>query len=86
MFAFSNEHDMTHITLSGRYMTAEEAIADIVANQLPRIKAVGEWTPVVVATKISARRTSYGVQSWKPEMIAEGSQTNSDGTVSVRVA
>lgn len=37
---------------------------------------------VVVATNRSARKSSYGIQFWTPEMILMGESKNTDNTVS----
>lgn len=76
---------MTHSTIDGKFTCVADAIADVRESQLPRLKPVNGWSPVIVATQISPRRTSYGVQFWTPEMVAAGQNKNSDGTVAVLV-
>ncbi len=57
-----------------------------VRNNHSRVNPVNNGRiAVVVSTQISARKHTLGVQFWTPEMIAMGTSTNTDRTVSTYV-
>lgn len=72
---------MTHITVSGIFETADSAIENVRKDQGNLRKIHGDHIPVIIATKISPRKTSYGVQYWTLSTIMEGESINSDNTI-----
>ena len=56
-------------------------IAEIRATHANLTK-VGDRFPVIVLTVYSAKQQIYGVQFWTTQMISQGSQINTDKTIS----
>ena len=60
-------------------------IAEVRNNHSKVARTSNGRTAVIVSTKLSARKSYLGVQFWTPEMIAVGTSTNDDRTVSTLV-
>ena len=73
---------MIHRTLDGKFQTSEEAIEDVVKNQLTKSSAIGDRFPVCVSGIASSRTICYGVQFWTQAEIQAGQSVNTDGSIS----
>jgi hypothetical protein len=72
---------MKYRTIDGWFLTPEEAVADVVENQLSRHLPGNGVIPVCSKT-IVANIETYGMQFWTPEEIAKGEIVNTDKTIS----
>lgn len=76
--------EMQFITASGKFDSEAAAIADVQANQMPGLETINGKCPVIVKTRLSKTRISYGVQFWTPAEIERGWSDNGDGTTAFK--
>ena len=72
---------MIHRTIDGWFDTPEEAINNVVKNQFPAVKQIGERFPVCVTWFMSKNTTYYGMQFWTKKEIEHGESVNTDKTI-----
>jgi hypothetical protein len=66
-------------------MTHNNTIAETINDHAKVSKEMNGRIAVIVSTPYTARKASYGVQFWTPEMIEAGKAENTDRTVSIYI-
>jgi len=73
---------MKHITVDGTFASENEAVKNVVENQISKANKNGKLFPVCASQQIGRGKISYGMQFWTAEEMLEGSVKNSDRTFS----
>lgn len=73
---------MIHLTVDGKFENENQAVENVLTNQVAKQNGRNGRLPVCVKTPVSKRKMSYGMQFWTIEMIAAGYSVNTDGTTS----
>jgi hypothetical protein len=74
---------MKFITADGVFETENQAIENVLNTQVAKHNPINGRHPVCVKRKISARKTSFGMQFWTLEMIKDGVSINDDKSISI---